>query len=176
MTKICYNRHTVDTPDCEGCHHIFHVVESAKVAGGKLVPAVVNGPDACALCHEERHAVPDPKCERCAGRIADNIMSAEHHFGEPVRREIAFMKLTNIMLSWKATLAGVLVLIGGSAAGDWFDDENWVYYTIGIPVTQFFIRREIKNAEKRLPRYAPGGQIVFGEGPDDGEEPAGRVE
>lgn len=98
----------------------------------------------------------------------DNLAAAEKA-AEPVRQEIALLKLRSIALSWQATAAAWIGILAGAGWGDWFrsadgstDFLKEVFWIVGVPVSQWIIRREIRRRERMLPRLSPTGEIVYG--------------
>lgn len=171
----CFNGHIVEVPRCEGCHHVWHVVRPGEVSDGVLKPPVVKGPEDCDLCHEARHHVPQRGCLRCAGSAADAMITAIRA-AQPIREEIIQLRAASWLLSWRVGVASALGLLGGGAAGGYFEGADrgerfvaWVVGAFTVPVIQFLIRRSVEHKERRLPRLGPTGEIVYGEGADDGK-------
>ena len=172
----CFNGHVHETQGCEGCHHRYHVVRQGRVEGGSLLPPDVKGPEACLLCHQARHATPVKGCPICGHRIGYSMISA-FKAAQPVRDEIMGLKLQSWLLSWRAGLANFLVWIGGGSAAGQFEGAGrfqrffgWVMMASAIPVAQWMIKRQIRKKERLLPKLGPSGEIVFGEGADDGKD------
>lgn len=179
MTR-CFNGHASEHLGCDGCHYAFHVLSPGKVEGGELVPPAVVGPDTCDLCHEARHHIPVAGCPRCAGRVADAIHDAMLAT-EPVWEQIMQIKLQRWFASWQATMAGWFIVLGGGQLGGLYRGPDSAKHrigglllVIGFPVLQWFSKRRITTLEKKLPSLGPHGEVIFGEGPDDGEDPPFR--
>lgn len=175
MTE-CFNGHTSDRPGCRGCHFAFHVLEPGRVAEGRLIPPVVDGPEDCDLCHEARHDVPAEGCPRCAGRFAETLALAMKA-SQPVREEVLGLKFHHWFLGWQATVTGWLAVIAAGVYGDWFRNPDGsidllqeAAFIFGIPLMQWVIRRQIRRKERLLPTLGPRGEIVFGDDPESGED------